>query len=225
MKSQKDYRAGVIILDAHSDDKELIAALKQGESPFRKILLEQSMRDLLNCTAKEAPTPVATQQVPTVQVVKPKATNKKRTDDPYKHKWQPLYTELNFLRHTLRETEDIAERGAKAHRICDLVEECYYYWGLRDYYQEHGIEKKDDRAIDITTDKTKLHKELTNVRSYVTKYRAKVKHEPHNNRAKKNLAKWEIRKAELEEILDVQPNNRHIKYNKQTKGTGAKLQP
>lgn len=214
MRSKKDYRSGVIIFEAHSNDAQLVAALNQGESPFRKILLEKSMRQLLETeqkpVAEETPPPVVAKEEPIVVV----GNKQKATDDPYAEHWKPLYAEVNFLRHQLTTIDDIAERGKTAHRICDLIEECYRYWGLRDYYQKHGYKKKDEADIKIATDQNALRKELNNVRSYVTKYKKKVKEEPYNNNAIEKLEELQKRKQELEKILNVKPTRRHIKYNK-----------
>ena len=191
LNGPRDYATGVALYAAYGTNAALKAAFEQGESEYRKERLLKELRLLKDTVPAIAPvaaehstrvfaSPVASVVLPEQAVPEEK--------DPYRAEWLPLYAEMNALRHRLEDANDDIERGGMAHRILELERQCMSVWARRDYWRRTGQHIAPAQPeTNAVTDKNMLQKRLNNVRSSVSKYRAKRRSDPQNQKYRVKL--------------------------------------
>lgn len=195
----KHYLEGLALYETYGQDAILKKALRQGYSSFRQEKLVKALRALL-VMADRPVTPLEldlkVKKVHVAELILPEQ-EVPELQDPYRDKWLPYYIEMNALRHSLISIPDDVARGQAAHRILKNERICKMWWKRRDYYvrtKEHMPE--DSQEPEPITDKNLLHKNIANVRSYITK------------------AKGRMEQAATQELRDA-AQVRLIKYTKQ----------
>lgn len=131
--------------------------------------------------------------------IKPKAKsqkykewNKNETDKvliALHQQWVPAFKEMKTLHAQLLLMDTDIERGAAAHQILRLDKFCSDIYAKRDYYKEKGRlpeEKKPDEIVSFD----RVGVRLENVKTYVRRYRSKLKKDPSNEKWAALLKKY-----------------------------------
>lgn len=213
LNGSRNYNVGLALYLAYGTDAALKTALQQGESAYRKGRLLDALQELWenapahhkkSIRALTAPQVIPSQTAPQ-QVQAPVAypSPRQSQDDPYYNDWHPLYKEMMSLRAKLALYPTDDERGAAAFRILDLETACKYYWKRRDYYLQNGVAMPEDSPKpDVVTDRNEMKAQQLNLRTYVTRYKKKLKDNPHDIKAQEKLDEYTRRLAQVDKQLE-----------------------
>ena len=194
---------------AYGTDKALKNALQQGESNYRKGRLLDALQQLWESGRQQGPDEAispqdiparpAPQQSRTIAAILPQD----HSQDPYYAEWSPLYKEMLHLRSKLPLYANDTDRGAAAFRILALETQCKYYWRKRDYFQQTGAHMPDDGdRPDMVTDRNALKEHQLNLRTYVTRYKKRLKGNPLDLVAQQKLDEYSRQLAEVDKKLE-----------------------
>lgn len=186
LNGSRNYNVGVSLYAVYGNNDSLLECLQQGESKFRAEKLLQHLRAIYEA---QKPTPVVIEK--RIDAFPEKVTTTTERDelpkivtkeaDPYKDKWMPLYKEMQSLRARLCLYPTAEERGEAAFKILELERKCRYWWQRRQYFQENGVEMpEDNESPPPFADKNMLIERRNNFRTYVSRYRGKLKKHPDN---------------------------------------------
>jgi small-conductance mechanosensitive channel len=200
IKGNQNFIVGKNLYDTYGTDKNLKALFARGETPFAKQKLHEALKLLVKAEKK----PVAKPAVIAATEM-PKATDEVLI--AIEQQWQPLYQEMNLLRHKLDEFGDDntvlvrAKRNEYAQKILDLEQQCMALWNKRDYYEQHGqlpeVKEKEEKFI-IPEDPVELATLISTLKRYVRRYKKSTKDKPDNPLYPALQKKYQI---QLDQIL------------------------
>lgn len=216
LNGSRNFNTGIILYEVYGTDDTLKRMFAQGHSILRQKKLEEAMQGLLTTRAQEQVVRIdKTDTYVTVKRDRLPENSTNTADDPYRDKWLPLFKEMNLLRHQLRLMPTTEERGAAAHRILDLEDECRKWWDRRDYEQRTGQKMPDtEPKANTVTDKNQQEYRLRTVRTYITKYGKAVQADPGNIKAIKKLSYYITERDDLETKLG------YVRKTDQSAGAG-----
>lgn len=205
LNGTRNYGQGVqLYLQFGKDDILRSLFKKEGETAFKKGRLMQALKELLQ-NEKKSFTQII-EQPATLKITEEKNGWEKAEGNvillSLKGEWQKCFSEMKLLQHRLADMPSKEERGAAAHRILDLDDQCDEYYAQRDYYLEHG-KLPDEPSEEIVTDPTKWPMKLANARRYIREYRIKMKKEPENIKYAAKLKQYEEEVVLYEEKLKI----------------------
>lgn len=195
LNGKRNYTYGSILYNRYGNDDELKNLFEKGKTEYtEKKLLEE-----LQAIAKpQQPKKISERTLDHANF--PTSTNK--VVSSLRDQWMPLYTEMNYKRHSLdkflSQKTDAAtrRRGNLAMEILDLEKRCMYIWAQRDHYLEFGrlpTQEKTDPVIDPA----KLVERYKNVQGYIRRYKMYLRQDPTDP---KNIALLKQYEDEYEEL-------------------------
>ena len=155
--------------------------LDMGETPFCKDLLAEELKKFAENGVEEVHT--APDHADRDGAEMPESDNE--ILQALRNEWQPLYQQMNLLRHELDRYGDdnsdaaIAYRKPRARKIKELEQECIAIWKKRDYYEKHGeLPFIKEIKLEIPTDPVKLAGLISNIKKYIRRYRKLMEDHP-----------------------------------------------
>lgn len=179
LNGPKNYYVGIAIYETIGTDDLLKELFDKGETPYSKKRLEAELRAFLDSGGTE---------------ILPQATDEQESSEmppaddailnAIRDEWQPLYQEMNLLRHKLDQYQGnseqmIAERDPIAFAILELEQRCMAIWDKREHYLKHGrLPDVEQDELAIPTDPVELGKFLENLKKNIRRNRKKMADQP-----------------------------------------------
>jgi hypothetical protein len=206
LNSSQNFTAGATLYKAIGKNTALKNLLAKGETPFAKKLLVEELEKLATVSVQEFLPDVIAEETAVME------DSSNNVLQAIKNEWSPLYQRMNYLRHQLdKDFEDMNSPAAIAYRkpiareILQLEQKNISLWKKRDYYKKHGkLPFTEETKIEIPTDPVAHAKLISNLGSYIRRYRKQMQDKPDDAKAaqlyNENKAKYlEVAGKEYEE--------------------------
>ncbi len=179
--SARTYQQGLYLYSVYGKYKSVLQLLQGGETPATRAKMLDALKETwqalepqLKERAQQVTAPVktsSTQQVPAANAVKTDSTLA-----AIDAKWKPLYTEMALIHARLGVCTTNEQRLAHARRIVQLEADILKIWADRDTYLATGKlpAKQPRKKVNTAMLNNSQVRELTNLRTYVTRMRKTV---------------------------------------------------
>lgn len=214
LKGPKHYNDGAALYLKHGTDIKLKRVFREAESPFKKQLLEDTLRKMLQKQVVVEEKQAEQKVVAIASVGWPEKKWPDERDNILQalwEQWKPLFAEMMYLCNTIYDVAKAGETdaakkieaGKMAHRILDIDEECDEIYRKRDHYLQHQALPQEEKAMELVVDPLKIPLALQNEQRYVRDYKNKLKKDPTNIKAAEQLKKHEWAVEQYKKILKI----------------------
>lgn len=213
-KGPKRYDDGAAIYLKLGRDEKLKKVFREPESPFKKKMLEDTLKAMLYKRVVQEIKQEEQKAVAIESVGWPEKKWPEERDNTLQalyERWKPKFAEMMSLCSRLYEvalagkTDQAKEReaGVMVHRILDLDEECDEIYRQREYYLQHQKLPEAEKPMELVVDPLKIPLAYNNELRYIRDYNNKLKKDPANVKAASQLKKHEWARDEYKKILKI----------------------
>ena len=214
LKGPKRYDDGATIYLKFGKDPKLKQVFREPESPFKKKLLESTLKAMLQKRVVQEVKQQEKKKVAISNVGWPEKKWPEERDNTLQalyETWKPKFAEMMSLMSRLYDvalagqTDEAKkqEAGQMAHKILDLDDECDAIYEKRDHYLQHKSLPAEQPLMELVVDPLKIPLALQNEQRYVRDYKNKLKKELGNLKAAEQLRKHEWAVDQYKKILKI----------------------
>ncbi len=214
LNGPRDYATGAKLYLQYGQNAALRRCFSEPASDWKKKKLAEVLSDMVvkKTTVQKKVVETKQQAIERISVSDRKWPEKPDTTlMALKEKWKPLFSEMMNLtariydvaKQGLTDPAMKQEAGRMAHRICDLDDMCDEIYAQRDHYLKYGRLPEHEKPMELVSDPIKQPVALENARRYVRQYRNKLKKDPADVNAAKQLAKYEWAVKEYMKLLKL----------------------